>query len=420
MALTRRDAMNVDDETVLSAYLDGELDADQRARVDAALLAYPALADQLRELAAVRDLVVHLPRVAPERDLSDSVVAAIARSRLEGSVALRQRRLERLRAIGEFAIAAAVLLSLTLGLRSVLRNVPPRPDHPALAAGGPDVAGTSNARRVAEAAGGGRAGSEVRSATTVADSTASSGAPVVASAPAAIVNGNETDRELARTRIRSLLDNPNLELYVVDLVGGHAIDGVEDIIKGLPRRDPSYGRISVPEGIALDPVHPGEATVFAIPVDDDRERREVLARLKASFPDTFARSQASPIVVTQLADLDDASIRAGIRSNSADLVPPPGDLARAVTAIRSVPKEKTVIRAPVPDEFPGMNVQEVREDGPTPEQMRSMPHPSIRNLKDKSDAAVAEAPAAPAPPADAPRPAAAHRPSIVLVWVAGR
>ncbi len=59
--------MNLDDESLLSAYLDGELDAEGRSAVEAALLSDAGLSDRLRELSAVRDLIAGLPRPAPRR-----------------------------------------------------------------------------------------------------------------------------------------------------------------------------------------------------------------------------------------------------------------------------------------------------------------------------------------------------------------
>src|SRR4051812_35968358 len=79
LALTRRDAMNPEDDPFLSAYLDGELDPAQRAEVESALLSNPALAERLRQLAAVRDLVANLPRPSPREDLSGAVLARIRR-----------------------------------------------------------------------------------------------------------------------------------------------------------------------------------------------------------------------------------------------------------------------------------------------------------------------------------------------------
>ena len=51
-----------DDDSRLSAFLDGQLDPVRRQQVESALVSNPRLAEELRRLAAVRDLVAGLPR----------------------------------------------------------------------------------------------------------------------------------------------------------------------------------------------------------------------------------------------------------------------------------------------------------------------------------------------------------------------
>src|SRR5690348_6827386 len=53
--LHRRDAMNLEEETFLTAYLDGTLEHEQRVCVESALVSDPRLGDRLRDLASVRD-----------------------------------------------------------------------------------------------------------------------------------------------------------------------------------------------------------------------------------------------------------------------------------------------------------------------------------------------------------------------------
>ena len=55
-------AMNLDDESLLSAYMDGQLDPDQHQAVESALLSNPQLSEQLRSLTILRDLVGGLSR----------------------------------------------------------------------------------------------------------------------------------------------------------------------------------------------------------------------------------------------------------------------------------------------------------------------------------------------------------------------
>src|SRR5215213_6991086 len=84
LALTRRVTMKPEDEIFLSAYLDGELDPDERSVVESALLSDPSLGERLRQLAAVRDLVANLPRPPARVDLAPAIVGRIGRRRARG------------------------------------------------------------------------------------------------------------------------------------------------------------------------------------------------------------------------------------------------------------------------------------------------------------------------------------------------
>ena len=68
--------MNLDDESLLSAYMDGQLDPDQHQAVESALLSNPQLSEQLRTLTILRDLVGGLSRDASV-DVSFAVLERI-------------------------------------------------------------------------------------------------------------------------------------------------------------------------------------------------------------------------------------------------------------------------------------------------------------------------------------------------------
>jgi hypothetical protein len=110
--------MSSDDDTILSAYMDGQLDAAHQQRVEAALVASPRLSENLRALSAVRDLVAGLPREAGV-DVSPEVMRRIrslgrSPSRLgqSRSGAVWARRLAV--GAGSVAVAAAILLMVTV------------------------------------------------------------------------------------------------------------------------------------------------------------------------------------------------------------------------------------------------------------------------------------------------------------------
>ena len=99
-------------DPLLSAYLDDELTADERRSADAAIAADPEKAEELRSLAAARDLIAGLPRPAPV-DLAPEVLRRIA-----AASARPRSTLDRARRPALWAAAAGVLLAVSLtGLR---------------------------------------------------------------------------------------------------------------------------------------------------------------------------------------------------------------------------------------------------------------------------------------------------------------
>ena len=76
--------MTIDDESFLSAYMDGQLSLDQQQAVESALIADPQLGEELRRLTLVRDLVAGLSRDVPVE------VSSRVRRRVRGRSRLRR------------------------------------------------------------------------------------------------------------------------------------------------------------------------------------------------------------------------------------------------------------------------------------------------------------------------------------------
>jgi hypothetical protein len=112
--------------------------------------------------------------------------------------------------------------------------------------------------------------------------------------------------------IREMLDSPHLRriFIVTDVLGGTARDRVEELVQKTPRTEASYGRITVSQGIVIDPRHPNEATVFAL-VMNEQEQRHFQRRLEQSFPQRVEDTEADPAVVTQLADIGQMTVLPG-------------------------------------------------------------------------------------------------------------
>lgn len=294
--------MNLDEEAFLTAYLDGELDPDQRLRVDSALLTDPALSEDLRDLAAVRDLVSGLSHPGLPVDVSAQVVATIRRRRDAGPLARYvgvTAASWASRAVAITSAAAALVATASIGALS------PAPV-------GADRAGLARVQDSVPRPDGVR-GQEAPSAAPVRPtSLADAGRP--ASDPAPLAPGrDERLREREMQRLRALLDSPNLRkiFFVTDVVGGDPSGQVFELLdKKIPRRTASFGQFTVNLGIVNDPAQPGEATVFAV-VMDDSELSQLRARLREAFPETVKEADPRPELVTELAEVGQVSVFPG-------------------------------------------------------------------------------------------------------------
>src|SRR5205823_13407739 len=110
--------MTLDDDSLLSAYLDGQLSPDQQQLVESALVSDPQAAETLRNLTILRDLLAGLTR-----DGSVDVIAPVLdriRKRLRRRAVLAASRHLALstprwaRAAGVLGIAAGLLIALMI------------------------------------------------------------------------------------------------------------------------------------------------------------------------------------------------------------------------------------------------------------------------------------------------------------------
>jgi hypothetical protein len=232
----------------------------------------------------------------------------------------------------------------------------------------------------------------------------------------AALDGAELKREHDQRRIRDLLDSPTVRtlFLVTDVQGQDAPRQVGDMLERTPRRHPNFGRMTLSQGIIIDPAHPGDAVVFAV-VLDDREIEQLHTQLANQFPEHVTESNPAPDLLTQLGEvgqvtflpgrqvadliLTDGPNRAIVRKHEPGLVPmTPGSLSGFPLARADEPA------APPP--APSDAVASSRP-GPTFEQMQSGPHPSVRELREREAADRA------ATASRLPR----RRESVVLVWV---
>ncbi len=210
----------------------------------------------------------------------------------------------------------------------------------------------------------------------------------------------------AAARVRRMLDDPSLSkvLVVTDVIDGHAAERVDALIHRTPRTDPSYGRITIGQGIVVDPKHPHRATVFALAMDET-ELQDFRAKLEGAFG--AVEEEADRDVVTKLADAGQVAILPGTRA--VELVPLDGLPSRL--AMRDAPDELASPPADPPAE-PGPG-----RPAPPPKAAIVAGPPAAR---DEAGRAGAEGVADRRPPRD-DRDRARRRPSsVVLVWVTAR
>ena len=112
-------------EARLCAYVDGELDAVERAEIEKHLAANPAHRLLLNELMQTRDLLQALPHVSAPQDVSEILQGHLERSvLLDGPMEFETQSAGRINRWSQYRAVAAILL-LTAGLAGVIYKILP-------------------------------------------------------------------------------------------------------------------------------------------------------------------------------------------------------------------------------------------------------------------------------------------------------
>jgi hypothetical protein len=390
-------AMKLDDESLLSAYLDGQLDPDQNRAVESALLSNPQLSDQLRTLTGLRDLVGGLSRDVSV-DVSFAVLERIRSPRrcwvrLPATIPWPPVRDRVLRAADLLGIAASIIFIVV----TVALTIPPAPPHRgANARGNPThQAVASNDTTPVTSSHSIRVPAVADSPNPTSSSSSSSesrepGTVKISDIPRTISNGEindlAEDRELED--VRKMLDNPNLQRRFFLVRGGRDGTAQQQVATFVEQTTHfNFYKITISHGIVIDPRHPEEATVFALLVNP-KELDNLKKQLNAALPDTVEETDDDPRTVMQLADIGQVHYCP---------VTPSVTIPREAVALRAKPEgpDHPVVEIPATDERP------------TVAQEQSAPVPPDRRPK----------------PAKKRAPIPAHSPEkredmiVVLVWV---
>jgi hypothetical protein len=386
--------MTLNDESLLSGYLDGELGSDERSALESALLLDPELAKQLRGLSEVRGLVADLPRPVLPLDLVGAVSARIdERSLSRGPWQwLRQRPVVFTAAgLGSLAVAASLILALLL-LRPAVQPAAPRPAVDRL--------------RIAAVA------APPAEARPMPRTELPASRPAPTSDPVRPARNREAAADAEK--VRALLESPRLRrvLIVTDIIGEGTLDRVEALVQKTPRTEAAYGRVTVSQGIIIDPLHPNEATVFAL-VMNDQELTRFQRNLEQEFPKRVEDADADPVVVAELGKIGNLAVFPGTPASSVVI---PGTVSPRI-ALRSDPRlQQPAMETQVARGF-GRPDLDAAAQAQAQAQARQ-PQDSVPSSQPESPPAVAgRPPDVPSPIDDESLRRMHDPPEIVLVWV---
>jgi len=314
--------MTNDDESFLSAYMDGQLDPEQQHRVESALAASPQLAERMRGLILVRDMVASLPRDGSV-DVSARVMQQIRARQRRGFLPTLEgwrhgsRRI--LPLAGLAATAATLMVAASLAILVQTSQLDP---------GEPPVGELARALAVApkdpvvlpapvpvDAKATAVAPEALASSshTDIAGAHAAGIPPVSAvlsdPGPAPLSDTTEVASNRGLDQLRPFLDDPSLKRFF--LVESDPKNDSEFTVASIVEHTThlDFFRISVPQGIVIDPRHPDRATVFAVALDA-RQVDRFHEQLKVALPGLVEQRPLDPAIATQLAEISTVQSRA--------------------------------------------------------------------------------------------------------------
>jgi anti-sigma factor RsiW len=315
--------MSTDHDPLLSAYLDGQVDPDQKRRAEEVLAADPGALETLNRLAAVRDLVAGLARPHAPEDFTRGVLNRLA------AQAARPRPWKSWgpylgRGLGGSALAASVALIVFLGAESESRRRG-RSDAPRV--------GPTPSLRVASAT------TPIPTPTPAVAAPSPGPAedvktvelgPLPAAVPPPVVAVAEpaTPQRVEPPGLRELWETagPRRDFVVTSKSDEPTTATVASLLGQSTHRD--YFKIEVPADLkSAPPAETAVATAFAANLDP-QEFATLRVRLESEFRERVALSESDPEVAGLLAEVGHAT--AASPTPAADVAFP-----RSALAIRS-------------------------------------------------------------------------------------
>jgi hypothetical protein len=308
--------MTNDDESILSAYMDGQLDPEQQQRVEAVVAASPQLAEKLRGLSMVRDMVAGLPHDGWV-DVSLRVVHQIqARGSERGLLPTLERwrsGSRRILPLAGLAATAAVLmmaasLALLLQTSQLERGAGPVAELQPDEFGEPAAPGIIPVRvdghAISSALEAPAFSSDHEIPGALADHTIRPTAVAHDRDLKPIVDAGELSHSGNLEHLRRFLDDPSLKRFFLVQSGpkNDSERAVASVVEHTTHLD--YFKITVAQGIVIDPRHPDEATVFAFVVDPNQVDR-FHDQLKAALPGLVEQKPLDPAIATALAEISE-------------------------------------------------------------------------------------------------------------------
>jgi len=309
------------DDSILSAFLDHQLDPEQSRAVESAVSADPRLKAKLEALRKVRDLIASLSRPAGV-DVATAVASEVRAHQVARRPRLRPRRSVAwaTASVLATATAASLLILVLIESRGARKRTIPEPQRSASVLHTTSILHSTpeNPARPTHPSSPGSAG-ETRIADREPGATQAGSLPPpeVAPTPSAIRQVPDESAMLARHS----LEDPSLRLVI--RVGGDATPKqVAAIVEQSTHRP--FFQITVPPGLVLDPNNPEPATVFVLTINES-QLAAFRDRLASQFVGKCFTEPVDPSLVTQLTEM--SQVIAFSPSPAADVVIPPSKLA---------------------------------------------------------------------------------------------